>query len=105
MKRPLQVAGLLAGAGHHRRAGPADLVIAAAAEAAGPTLLHYDNDYERIGAVTHQLAEWVAPACSLDCQGGRALEEHLPLQVALLHLLADGLLADGLLEDVPGVEA
>lgn len=66
MERALQVAGLLASAGHHRGAKPADLVIAAVAEAAGLTILHYDADYDRIAAVTHQPTEWVAPAGTLD---------------------------------------
>ena len=48
MDRALQVAGLLARAGKHRGAKPADLVIAAAAEASGLTVLHYDADYDRI---------------------------------------------------------
>jgi hypothetical protein len=66
MERALQVAEMLARAGHHRGAKPVDLVIAAAAEAAGLTVLHYDADYERIAAVTGQPTEWVAPAGSLD---------------------------------------
>jgi predicted nucleic acid-binding protein len=41
-------------------------VIAAAAEAAGLTVLHYDDDYDRIAAVTRQPMEWVASAGSLD---------------------------------------
>jgi predicted nucleic acid-binding protein len=43
-----------------------DLVIAAAAEAAGLAVLHYDDDYDRIASVTRQPTEWVAPAGSLD---------------------------------------
>jgi predicted nucleic acid-binding protein len=43
-----------------------DLVIAAAAEAAALTVLHYDDDYDRIASVTGQPTEWVAPAGSLD---------------------------------------
>lgn len=66
MDRALQVAGLLAREGRHRGAKPADLIIAAAAEAAGLTVLHYDADYERIAAVTRQPTEWVAPAGALD---------------------------------------
>lgn len=66
MDRALQVAGLMATAGTHRGAKPADLVIAAAAEAAGLAVLHYDDDYDRIAAVTGQPMEWIAPAGSLD---------------------------------------
>lgn len=65
MNRALQVAGLLAAHARHRGAKPADLVIAAAAEARGLTVLHYDADYDRIAAVTRQPTEWVARAGSL----------------------------------------
>jgi predicted nucleic acid-binding protein len=65
MDRALQVAGLLAAAGHHRGAKPADLVIAAAAEATRLVVLHYDDDYDRIASVTHQPTEWVASKGSL----------------------------------------
>jgi len=50
----------------HRGAKLVDLVIAAAAEAAGLTVLHYDDDYDRIASVMRQPMEWVAPAGSLD---------------------------------------
>lgn len=66
MHRALQVAGLMAASGRHRGAKPVDLVIAAAAEAAGLAVLHYDDDYDRIASVTHQPMEWVAPAGTLD---------------------------------------
>lgn len=64
--RAVQVAGLLAQAGRHRGAKPVDLVIAAAAEAASLTVLHYDSDYDRIAEVTGQSTEWVALAGTLD---------------------------------------
>ena len=38
-----------------------DLVIAAAAESAGLTVLHYDADFERIAEVTVQAHDWVVP--------------------------------------------
>ncbi|HXV65177.1 MAG TPA: PIN domain-containing protein [Vicinamibacteria bacterium] len=66
MNRAIQMAKMLAAAGHHRGAKPSDLIIAAAAEFAGLTVLHYDDDYDRISAVTHQATEWVAPRGSLD---------------------------------------
>jgi len=66
MDRAVQVAGLLAAAGHHRGAKPVDLVIAAAAEAAGLAVLHYDRDYERIAEVTRQPTERVSPVGALD---------------------------------------
>ena len=66
MQRVLDVAGLMAASGTHRGAKPVDLVVAAAAEAAGLVVLHYDDDYDRIAAVTAQRTEWVAPPGSLD---------------------------------------
>lgn len=66
MDRAVQVAELLAKAGHHRGAKPVDLVIAAAAEASSLAVLHYDSDYDRIAAVTHQPVEWVASVGTLD---------------------------------------
>jgi predicted nucleic acid-binding protein len=66
MDRAVQVAGGLARAGRHREAKPVDLVVAAAAEAAGLSVLHYDADYDRIAAVTNQPTEWIAPAGTLD---------------------------------------
>lgn len=60
LDRALQVAGLMAARGLHRGAKPIDLVIAASAEARGLTVLHYDEDYERIAKVTRQPTEWVA---------------------------------------------
>ena len=66
MERSMRLAEMLAEAGYHRGAKPVDLVIAAAAEAARITVLHYDADYERIGAVSNQPTEWIAPPGSLD---------------------------------------
>ena len=40
----------------------ADLLIAAASEAAGAVVWHYDADFDRIAAVTGQPTEWIAPA-------------------------------------------
>ena len=51
--------------GSHRGAKPADLVIAAAAEARGLTVLHYDADYDRIARVTRQPTEWISRRGSL----------------------------------------
>ncbi len=54
-----------AGGLHHRSVTIADLVIAASAEAAGLTVLHYDENYDRIAAITNQPTEWIAPRGSL----------------------------------------
>jgi predicted nucleic acid-binding protein len=58
LQRAISVQAKLAHTGRHRVPIP-DLVIAAAAEAAGLTLLHYDRDYDLIAGVTGQPAEWV----------------------------------------------
>jgi predicted nucleic acid-binding protein len=50
---------------HHRAVKHPDLLIAAAAEGAGVTILHYDEDYDRIGALTGQAVRWLAPRGSL----------------------------------------
>ena len=63
-QRAISVQGLLAGRSRHRLPIP-DLIIAAAAEAAGLTVLHYDADFDTIAAVTGQTVEWVAPRGSL----------------------------------------
>ena len=44
---------------HHHSVGVNELLIAAAAEAAGVTIWHYDEDYDRIAAVSGQPAEWI----------------------------------------------
>ncbi len=66
MERALQVAGLMAGRGLHRGAKPIDLIIAAAAEARGLWVLHYDDDYDRIAKVTKQHVRWIAKAGTLE---------------------------------------
>ena len=50
---------------HHRSVKHPELLIAAAAEAAGVELLHYDEDYDRIAAITGQPVRWLAPRGSL----------------------------------------
>ncbi|MEV0633862.1 PIN domain nuclease [Streptomyces sp. NPDC050619] len=40
--------------GEHRSAGPVDLLVAATAEEAGLTLLHYDRDFDTIARTTGQ---------------------------------------------------
>ena len=63
-RRATDVQGLLAGRGRHRLPIP-DLIIAAAAESARMTVLHYDADFDAIAAVTGQDVEWVVPRASL----------------------------------------
>ena len=66
-ERALEVQRRLARAGglHHRSVKIADLVIAAASEAANATVLHYDSDFDRIAEITGQPMEWIAPRGSL----------------------------------------
>ncbi len=45
--------------GHHRGVKIPDLLIAAAAEAAGVRVLHYDHDYDLIASITGQDVAWV----------------------------------------------
>ncbi|WP_026922872.1 PIN domain nuclease [Glycomyces arizonensis] len=65
MDRALEVHTALAEKAQHRHFSLPDLFIAATAELAGATMLHYDSDYDRIAAVTGQPTEWVAPRGSL----------------------------------------
>ncbi|MGR6966654.1 hypothetical protein ACU610_19520 [Geodermatophilus sp. URMC 61] len=37
------------------------MIVAATAAEHGPTVLHYDSDYERLSEVTGAAHEWVAP--------------------------------------------
>jgi hypothetical protein len=53
------------GGSHQRSVGHADLLIAAAAESAEVELLHYDEDFERIAAITGQPTCWIVPRGSL----------------------------------------
>nr|QBF29323.1 ribonuclease [Streptomyces achromogenes subsp. streptozoticus] len=53
-RRARVVQELLTAKGEHRSAGPVDLLVAAAAEEAGLTLLHHDRDVETIARTTGQ---------------------------------------------------
>lgn len=53
------------GGAHQRAVKHPDLLIAAAAESAGAVVLHYDEDYERISAITGQPTRWLAPPGTL----------------------------------------
>ena len=64
VQRARQVQRLLAARSQRGRKIP-DLLVAAAAEDAGLTILHYDSDFDRIAAVTGQRCEWVAPSGSI----------------------------------------
>ena len=63
-ERAMDIQGELAKSSRHRIPIP-DLIIAAAAESARLTVLHYDHDYDVIAEVTGQAMEWVVPRGSL----------------------------------------
>ncbi len=65
VQRARQVRRMLAARSQRGRKVP-DLLIAAAAEEGGLTLLHYDSDFDLIAEVTGQRSEWVVPAGSID---------------------------------------
>ncbi len=60
-RRALDVQGALWHAGQIRAVGFPDLLIAAVAERARVTVLHYDSDYDLIAGVTGQRMQWVVP--------------------------------------------
>jgi predicted nucleic acid-binding protein len=49
------------GAGHQRSVRIPDLLIAAIGEREGLAVAHYDEDYDRISAITGQPTRWVLP--------------------------------------------
>ena len=55
--RAVDVQLLLAGQGQHRAPSIPDLIIAAAAELAGLTVLHLDKDFDLISSITGQPVE------------------------------------------------
>lgn len=65
LRRARQVQRMLAER-HQRGRKVPDLLVAAAAETRGLTVLHYDADFDRIAAVTGQSCAWVVPAGSVD---------------------------------------
>ena len=66
LDRALEVQSRLAQRSRHRGVRLPDLLIAACAESAELTVLHYDADYERIAEVTGQPVQWVVPRGSVD---------------------------------------
>jgi len=66
LDRAIEVQVELTVRGQHHGTPAVDLVIAAVAERAGATLLHYDADFERIAEITGQSVEWVVPRGEAD---------------------------------------
>jgi predicted nucleic acid-binding protein len=65
LDRAVEVQDRLAIRSQQRGAKLADLLIAAAAEAAGLVVLHFDRDFDLIASVTRQPTEWVVPPGSV----------------------------------------
>ncbi len=64
-ERAAEVQGALAEQGNHRAVPIPHLLVAAAAEDAGLTVLHYDEDFDLIATITGQPTEWVVPTGSV----------------------------------------
>lgn len=64
--RAREVQAQLAAKSQHRGMPLADLLVAACAELAALTVLHYDADFDRIAAITGQPTRWVVPRGSVD---------------------------------------
>lgn len=65
VNRALSVQAMLAERSQHRAVPLPDLLVAAAAERAELTVLHYDTDFERIGELTGQPVQWIVPRGSV----------------------------------------
>jgi predicted nucleic acid-binding protein len=66
LDRAVEVQDGLADRSQQRAVKIANLLIAAAAEASRLVVLHYDHDFDIIAEITHQPAEWIVPASSVD---------------------------------------
>ena len=64
LERAIELQHELARRGQHRLPIP-DLVISAAAQSAGLVVLHYDSDFERIGAAGGAGHQWIVPKGSI----------------------------------------
>ncbi|HEY3959407.1 MAG TPA: PIN domain nuclease [Solirubrobacteraceae bacterium] len=65
VERALEVQGMLAESSQHRAVPLPDLLVAACAEQAGLTVLHYDTDFDRIAQLTGQRVQWIVPRGSV----------------------------------------
>lgn len=65
VRRALEIQGMFAERSQHRGVSLPDLLVAACAERAGLTVLHYDRDFERIAKLTGQAVQWVVPRGSV----------------------------------------
>lgn len=65
VRRALEVQAMLAERSQHRAVPLPDLLIAACAEHAGLSVLHYDADFDRIAKLTGQRTRWIVPRGSV----------------------------------------
>lgn len=65
VRRALEIQAMLAERSQHRAVPLPDLLVAACAEQAGLTVLHYDADFERIAELSGQPAQWIVPRGSV----------------------------------------
>jgi predicted nucleic acid-binding protein len=65
VNRALGVQAMLAERSQHRAVPLPDLLVAACAETADLTVLHYDADFDRIAELTGQPAQWIVPRGSV----------------------------------------
>jgi len=59
VNRALEVQAMLAERSQHRAVPLPDLLIAACAEQANLTVLHYDADFDRVAELTKQPTQWI----------------------------------------------
>ena len=64
-RRALEVQAMLAERSQHRAVPLPDLLVAACAERAEMTVLHYDADFDRIAKLTGQQTRWIVPRGSV----------------------------------------
>ena len=65
-RRALEIQAVLAARSQHRAISLVDALVAAAAEARGLTVLHYDADFELIATITGQPQMWVVARGTAD---------------------------------------
>ena len=65
MDRALGVQAMLAERSQHHAVTLPDLLVAACAERAELSVLHYDGDFERIAELTGQATQWIVPRGSV----------------------------------------
>ena len=65
-RRALEVQAAMSARGRHRALSLVDALVAAAAEARGLTVLHYDADFELVSEITGQPHEWIVERGTAD---------------------------------------